>query len=480
MQQSISPASGLRPLLEPRSIAIVGVSAAGNRATLAFRNLEEQGYDGEIYLVNPKYRELYGRPCYPSLASIPADVDCAFLSIPAPGVIPTLQEAAAAGIPAAVVISSGFGEGDGTGREKAAALKELATASGIKVCGPNCLGIITPTNRSSAYGYTLPGGLQAGRVSGVFQSGAAMGAVVGELSRRGVGFRIAVSSGNEAIVDNSEYIEYFVEDSGTEVIVAFIEGIQDHQRFRRAAELARAKGKPIILIKIGRSPLGAKAALAHTGSVAGPDIAAEELFAETGVIRCHDFEELIETTVLVSIGRIPAGTGVACVTISGGEAGLYLDMNNIDGLGVSLPELSPATAATLREILPRFASVGNPLDATGAVALDTGLYKEVVRALLADERISVIAISDSVNERSPATKTVVEVLSAWTAKTEKCILLFTPNFGSNDGQLGAKLAGQGIPLLRGARAALAAIGNLTRFAKGRLAADSCDKRLVAT
>ncbi len=454
---------GLNPLLKPQSIAIVGVSESQNRATMAFHNLEQQGYSGDIYLVNPKYDKLYERRCYSSLKELPQIVDCVFLSIPAHIVFSTLQEAVSLGIPAAVIISSGFGEGEGFGKVEAQKLRELSQKSGLKICGPNCLGIITPSNRSSSYGYTLPEGLLSGRVSGIFQSGSVLETVVTELSQRGIGFNIAISSGNEIAVSNSEYLEYLAQDAETDIIVGYIENFQNIEQFRHAAELAREKRKPIILLKVGRSPQGAKAALAHTASYVGDDDVVEAVFQELGIVRCYDLAELIETTILFSLSNVPRNSGVACITFSGGDAGIYQDLNFAEKIGLYFPALSASSDVELRKLLPPFASVSNPLDATGAVALNEDLFCKVLNVFLVDPQINVIAVSGNPSGNTPATRTIITALKKIKPNTEKSVLFFSPTFGCYDGTFGTELAKNGIPVLRGARSAFAAIENLSSF-----------------
>ncbi|MEK5442999.1 acetate--CoA ligase family protein [Fredinandcohnia sp. FSL W7-1320] len=456
----------LEMLFRPNSIALVGISPKNNRATLAYQNLMKIGYTGEIYFVNAKYTEVHGQKCYPSISDIPTKIDSVYVSIPSDYVIPTLKEAVAKGAKGAVVITSGFGEGEGTGSEKSEELISFAKESGLAIAGPNCLGLISAANNFSAYGFFFPDGLKKGNVGGVFQSGGLMHAIAGELGNRGVGLSTIISSGNEMVVNSSHYIEYLATDPDTDVIIAFIEGIKDPERFSKAAEIAYKNRKPIILVKVGKSEKAAQAAVAHTGSMTGSDKVIETMFKQKGIIRVSDIDELIETTILFSNGVYPKGSGVAITTTSGGEAGMYSDIGQ--ELGVNFIDFNVSTKESLKNILPEFGSIGNPLDTTGNAALDKNMYSSCLNAIAQDENVDIIGVSqmditESALNNNKTTKVVVESMLDCFKLYKKPILLFTPNAGGADKKVGEMLLKKGIPLLTGAIPTYKAIQNLITY-----------------
>ncbi|MEH7014129.1 acetate--CoA ligase family protein [Neobacillus niacini] len=453
-------------LFKPKSIALVGISPKSNRATLAYQNLKEIGYTGEIYFVNAKYTEVHGQKCYSSMSEIPEKIDSVYVSIPSDHVLSTLKEAIAKGAKGAVVISSGFGEGEGAGKEKSEELIHFANDNGLAVAGPNCLGLISSANNFSAYGFFFPEGLKKGNVGGVFQSGGLMHAIAGELGNRGVGISTIVSSGNEMIVNSSHYIEYLANDPNTDVIMAFIEGIKDPERFIKAADIAYKNKKPIILVKVGKSEKAAQAAVAHTGSMTGSDKVIETMFKQKGIIRVSDVDELIETVILFSNGVSPKGVGVAITTTSGGEAGMYADLG--EELGIHFSEFSDHTKVKLKSVLPEFGALGNPLDTTGNAALDKSLYSSCLNAIAEDENVAIIGVSqmeitESALRNNKTTQVIVESIQDCYKQYNKPILLFTPNSGGADKRVGEMLLNKGIPLLTGAIPTFKAIRNLINY-----------------
>ncbi|NEU30974.1 acetate--CoA ligase family protein [bacterium LRH843] len=462
------PQYDLNMLFNPKSVAIVGISPNNNRSTLAYNNLMELGYQGDVYFINGKYTEVHGQKCYSSILEIPDQIDAVFISIPGDYVLPTLEDAVKKGAKGAVVISSGFGEGEGTGVEKSTQLLKLANENNLAICGPNCLGLVSPANDFSSYGFFFPEGMKKGKVGGVFQSGGLMHAIAGELGLRGVGLSKIVSSGNETIINSSHYIEYLANDPDTDIIMAFIEGIKDPARFVRAAEIAYHNKKPIVLVKVGKSEKAAQAAVAHTGSMTGSDSIIDTLFRQKGIIRVNDVDELIETVVLLNNSENPTGNGVAMTTTSGGEAGMYADLG--EELGIDFTEFGEQTKEKIKSILPEFGSLGNPLDTTGNAALDKSLYSACLNAIAEDENVNVIAVSqmeitESALKNNKTTQVIVESIQECKEKYNKPIILFTPNAGGADKIVGAMLAEKGIPLLIGAHATMKAVRNLIDYAK---------------
>jgi acetate---CoA ligase (ADP-forming) len=358
--------SDLTPLFAPAAVAVLGVSR--NPAKLGHRllqNVKEGGYTGALYPVNPAGAPILDLPTVASVEALPIGVDLALVSLPAPAVAPAIRALAARKVRAAVILSSGFGEVDADGRSAQAELLATARASGLRLVGPNCMGVYSaPARLNGTYFWDLP--KAAGGVSIVSQSGAYGGLIVRHLGGRGLGIARFVSIGNQVDVDVAEALDWLVDDPATTLIACFVEALRDGPRFLAAA--ARAAGrKPIVMLKGGRSEAGRRAAGSHTGSLAGAWEVYRAASASARVVLAEETEEFfdaIETLVAVPSAR-PAGRGVAVVTVSGGPSVVAADTAEREGLEV--PALDATTREALRGMLPSFAAVGNPVDLTPQV-----------------------------------------------------------------------------------------------------------------
>jgi acetate---CoA ligase (ADP-forming) len=358
--------SGLAALFAPSGVAVLGVSR--NPAKLGHRllqNVKESGYAGPIHPVNPSGEPILGCPTVPSVEALPAGVDLALVSLPAPAVPGAIAALAARGVRAAVILSSGFGEVDGDGRATQAGMLATARAAGLRLVGPNCMGVYSaPVSLNATYFWDLP--RADGGISIVSQSGAYGGLIFRHLGGRGLGVARFVSIGNQVDVEIAEVLDWLVDDPATTLIACFVEALRDGPRFLAAARRAAGR-KPIVMLKGGRSEAGRRAAGSHTGSLAGSWEVYRAACASARVVLAAETEEFfdaIETLVAIPTTR-PAARGVAVVTVSGGPSVIAADTLEREGLEV--PALSKATRAALREMLPPFAAVGNPVDLTPQV-----------------------------------------------------------------------------------------------------------------
>ena len=358
--------SDLTALFAPSSVAVLGVSR--NPAKLGHRllqNVREGGYAGTIHPVNPSGEPILGYPTVPSVAALPAGVDLALVSLPAPAVPDAIAALAARGVRAAVILSSGFGEVDDDGRSTQAGLLQRARTAGLRLVGPNCMGVYSaPARLNGTYFWDLP--RAAGGISIVSQSGAYGGLIFRHLGGRGLGVARFVSIGNQVDVEIGEVLEWLVDDPATTLIACFVEALRDGPRFLAAARCAAGR-KPVVMLKGGRSEAGRRAAGSHTGSLAGAWEVYRAACASARVVLADETEEFfdaIETLVAMPRTR-PAGRGVAIVTVSGGPSVIAADTAEREGLDV--PTLSEAARDTLRGLLPPFAAVGNPVDLTPQV-----------------------------------------------------------------------------------------------------------------
>src|SRR5215207_11154744 len=315
-------------LLRPKSIALVGASdsSRGGWVQEVYDNLDYCGFPAKIYLVNPKRRELWGRPVYPYFAAIPEAVDLAVTVIPPAQVVDTLAEAAAHGLKCALIYAAQFGEGgDAEGRKRAQALLALCDQHGLRISGPNCMGSLALREKLLLYPAKRVRTLAPGPVGVVFQSGGTFQFWLQQAALRGLDFSYAVSSGNELDLDLADYINFLVDDEHTKFIVCLVEGVRRPQAFMAAAEKALGAGKPILLVKVGRSERGKAATMSHTGAIAADDEVFDAVCRKYGIIRCPSLDDLMETTLAFSQGRLPKGNRIAMACYSGGAKGLVLD-----------------------------------------------------------------------------------------------------------------------------------------------------------
>jgi len=386
---------GLRALFNPKSVAIVGASdRPGNWSMRVFNTLRRFAFPGPIYPVNPRNKTVWnGETCYPSLSDLPEAPDHVVVIVPGAAAIDAIAEAGRVKARSATVFTGGFGEGgDPNGRELAVRLRQAIDAAGLAVSGPNCLGNLAAPHRFM----TIPDDriveLELGPVAIVGQSGGIVMAIQRALGARGVKTSYAITSGNEIGLYTSDYIRYLADDPHVKVIVCFIESIRHAAEFRRACEHARNVGKPIVAIKIGGSEESRRAALAHTGSLAG-SLQCFDAVAETvGVIRVDTLDEAVETAEYLSHAPSPKGPRLGGMTFSGGMKGMMLEAAERHGL--SFPPLARETLAKVGEVLGVGTSLGNPLDAGFAALSSPEAYFKCIEILRADPNIDVLLLQE--------------------------------------------------------------------------------------
>ena len=381
--------ASMRAIFAPQSIAVVGVSRRrGQLGTEIFHNLRTTGFTGAVYAVNPNAPEIEGTKSYPSLTAIDGPVDLALIAVPAANVESVIDDCVAKGVGAVVVITAGFGETGEEGRATERRLLEKVRAAGIRMVGPNCMGVINTdpaVNMHATFSGIYP---PAGNVAMSSQSGALGLAILDYAKSLNIGFSTFISVGNKADVSGNDLIQYWAEDPNTDVMLLYLESFGNPRKF---GEIARRVGrkKPIIAVKAGRSKAGARAASSHTGALAQSDAIITDLFRQAGVIRTETLEELFDVAALLSNQPLPVGPRVAIMTNAGGPGILAADACEASGL--ELAQLSSETTAKLRELLPPAASVGNPVDMIASATHDQ--YRRTLQLLLADPNVdSIIAI----------------------------------------------------------------------------------------
>jgi acetate---CoA ligase (ADP-forming) len=358
----VTPAR-LRSFFAPKSIAMVGASDNSGWGRFIVTSCLTTGFAGPVIPVHPKAKTAFGRPVVPNLRDLEEPVDLAFILAPLPAVETVLDDMSAAGVKNAIVLASGYREVGGEGVRLEDSMVARAVANDVTVLGPNCLGFLNAHTRSAPYALTLPPPLAAGPVGIVLQSGALASVVLAFTRAHNIGLSILTSVGNESMMKTTDVLEYLIEDEATKVIALFLEEIGDPVRFARMAERADAAGKPIVALKVGSSPLGQEAALAHTGSVAGDDAVIDAALRQLNVIRVTSLEALLSTAALLGYNRWPGGRRMGVLTASGGACDIIADTASAEG--IEIPAFSAETSAAIAPHLPPFASAKNPLDVTG-------------------------------------------------------------------------------------------------------------------
>lgn len=385
----------LTPLLAPQSIAVVGASA--NPAKLGhvlLKNIVEYRFAGEIFPVNSQGEEVLGIHAYRSIAELPHPVDLAVISIPGKFVLSSIEECAGLGVKAVIILSSGFGEMGGEGSACQARIKEIARSTGMRIVGPNCMGIYNISHHCNAtYFWQLP--RKEGRLSFISQSGAYGGIFFHEIKKRDLAITKFISIGNMVDIDHADVLEYLKKDRETEIIALFIEEIKDGPKFIRAV---RDIGKPVIALKVGKTRAGKRAALSHTGSMAGSYEAFKTMGAQFGITVAESSDEFFDAikAFLSNNGILPRSFSTAIMTISGGPSVVASDACELSGMEV--PELDAKTRAEIAPLLPEFAALSNPVDMTPQI--NPKNYGAVVDRVLANDYLgSCIAINCGLDSR---------------------------------------------------------------------------------
>ena len=405
-------------LVAPRNVVIVGASdRPGNWALRAWRNLQRYQFPGRIFLINPRRDEILGEKCYPDFAALPEPPDHLLVVVPASAVPDVLEEGAAAGARSATVFSSGFGEAfDKEGAALGVKLREVIARTGLGVSGPNCMGNICKPARFVTLTEDRPLDMTSGEVALVGQSGGVMIFINQALEERGMSARYLITSGNEAGLQVADYIAWFASDAALKVIIVYVEAVADLGKFTAACKLAREAGKSVIAIKLGQSEEGRKAALAHTGSLAGSVAAFDAVAAEAGVIRADTLDDAVELAELLAHTGGATGRRLGAITLSGAYRGLLLDA--AERCGMSFPRLAPQTVARLEKVLGVGSLISNPIDGGFGVLSSAEAYKDCIEAMQADPEIDMVLLQEAVPREpgSQRAENYIRLVNAYVAE----------------------------------------------------------------
>ncbi|WP_454675302.1 acetate--CoA ligase family protein [Achromobacter pestifer] len=381
-------------LTQPRSVMIVGASTTPGTLghTTVVNVLEHSDFDGEVHLVNPKGGELFGKPLHAGVAAVPAQgIDVAMLLVPAESAVDTLRACAEKGVRYAIVFTGGFAELGEAGRTVEADMLAVAQRTGMRLYGPNCAGMTMLAPRLGlTFSTEFRNDGRTGKLSriGLVTQGGGLGRSLMQGNERGVCFSRWFSTGNELDLDSADFINWLAHDPGTDLICAVMEGIRSGPRFLAAAAAARRAGKPLIALKIGRSDFGKKAAQSHTASLAGEDDVNDAVFAQYGVIRVEDLDELLDVASLFSRVGVRSLRNI-CVYSSSGGAGV-LSADKVGEAGLAMAELAAETVAEMKRHAPAYAALTNPVDLTTKALVDPNLARRCLAPLFADPGVDAV------------------------------------------------------------------------------------------
>jgi acetate---CoA ligase (ADP-forming) len=460
-------------LLSPASVAIVGTSPSGGYGGSAHLNLQRFGYNGRLYSVNPKYQEVFGNPSFARLADLPEVVDCVVVGVAAKAALEIVEDAARLGVRNVVLLASGFAESDDEGQQLQRRLAAVAGEAGVSVCGPNCLGFINLAAGIVPFAGGIPAELTRGSLAIVSQSGGISTELTSCFQSRSVGLSYVVSSGNGAVTTIEDYIAFLAQSPEVGVIALVVEGFRKPRLLVEALELAAAAGKPVVALKLGASPQGARQVASHTGALAGDDRVIDALFERWGVARVVNLDDLIETAICLTVAARPTRMKIAVVTGSGGRASLSADLSS--SVGLELADYAPATREQLEALLPPFATISNPLDVTGPVYQQDDNYVALMRTVAEDPDVGLLAVYQSAAKStgpSPKHKDRNLRLAGLVADAAHAVdtpvVAFTTTVGGEiDLALARLLHERGVPLLLGGDRAMRAIASLMSYQQFR-------------
>jgi acetyl coenzyme A synthetase (ADP forming)-like protein len=392
-------AESMRPLLAPETVAVIGASRDPHKiGARVLRALQSAGYTGSVYPVNPNAAEIGGLRAFPSARDLPSGVDLAIITVPPECVLGAVEDCAVASVRSLVVITAGFAEVGEEGRARQEALTERVRSHGMRMIGPNCLGLLNLDPRLRLNASFSPVMSPPGNIALSSQSGALGIAILRLAADRQIGLSAFVSVGNKADVSSNDLLEYWEGDPRTGVILLYLESFGNPRRFARIARRI-SRHKPIVALKAGRTSAGSRAAGSHTAALAARDAAVDALFRQTGVIRAETIDELFDIASCLDAQPLPAGSRVAIVTNAGGPGILAVDA--CDAAGLQVPELLPETQRLLRTFLPPTASATNPVDMVASAGAEH--YRQVIETVLAaDNTDALLVVYTQADDGDPA------------------------------------------------------------------------------
>jgi acetyltransferase len=417
----------LTPLFAPRSLAIIGASERGHYPVSIHKNLTQAGFPAEsMYAVNPRQQQVFGMPCYPSVKAIPGPVDLGIVVVPHAFVNAVARECVEKGVRALSVISNGFAEVGEEGKTRQDELSAIARANGVAMLGPNSLGYLCPRSKALLWSSPLPRDLRHGNLAAIFHSSGMLNLIVAMGCQRGLGFALGVAPGNEAGLNLSDYLQWAIDDPETKVIATVIESIRNPQAFRDLVERAARLRKPVIALRLGKSPRAKRSIASHTGSLASSGEAWDAFFDQKGVIGVNNLDEVLEAAaflVTADTARLKTNQ-LGLLTISGGDCSLLSDI--CDRNGLVLPDLEPATRAVIAQELGKDSFLGNPLDVEDLLTSKPDGFYRSLEAFAQAPNFSVIGCRLNIPDRvSDRLREGYQAVTETVRKSGKQLVLFS-------------------------------------------------------
>ena len=434
---------------------------------MIIESLDRVGFPGPIYPINPKHEKLFGRPCYASIADLPEGVDVLAVGVNHTRVVEQMRIAAQRGVRSAVVFDGGFAERGDEGQRRQDELAAICREAGIALCGPNCMGVVNPHAQSMIYIQTLHDPtLLGGNVGLISQSGSIAIALLADCRR--FGFSHVISSGNEAVLKAVDFLDYLIDDQATKIIALFLESARETDRFVAALDRAAARGKPVVVLKVGRSERARRAITSHTGGLAGESRVFSAVLRAHRAIEVNELDEMVEVLACCQGPRWPTGRRLTVMTASGGLAELLLDQAIAAGL--DLPPLTPAARVEMQGAIGVLSGDGNPLDAWGNGDYTTN-FPRAITLLAADPTYDVVTFcGDSFDDQPFGTPdrllAYARILAEGAAHSTKPFYYMTTRSGIFRKDVLAFLREHGIPLIGGTRQGLGAIDRLAGWTQG--------------
>lgn len=453
----------LEPFFRPRSVAIIGASPKQKKVGYVIAKNFAESFKGKFFMVNPTAQEIFGHRSYPSIKSVPEEVDLAVIAVPAPVVPEVLEECGEKGAKAAIVISGGFKEVGGDGAKLEEELAGVARRYGIRLMGPNCMGVFDSDSMVDTlfiprYRLKRP---PKGGISFISQSGASGIAFLDWAAGERIGISKFASYGNAADVSEADLLEFLAADEETRVIAMYLEGIKDGRKFVKVVGQA-SRVKPVLVLKAGSTISGARAALSHTGALAGSDEVFDAVVKQTGMIRVYDWEEMFDFARVLAYQPVAKGDRVAVVT-NGGGAGVMI-ADEIEKLGLRLAELGERTHAELKAKFPSHVVVNNPVDLTGDA--DNERYSVAIKAVLADEGVDSLLLVCIPHTPAVDLESFVDVVMDSWSKWGKPLVVCLPG-GRVSLELREIFEDRGVPTYPTPRRAARSLYALAKYGKSK-------------
>ncbi|WP_066497251.1 acetate--CoA ligase family protein [Abyssisolibacter fermentans] len=453
----------LNKLLKPKSIAVVGASEKEGFSGATCKNLIQSELNDNVFFINPNRDTVMGKKCYTSLKDVSKTIDLVIICTPIKIVNKILEEAGELGCKAAIVYASGYSESGEEGRKIEAELVQICKKYDISLMGPNCMGFINYSNRIYSFGVQLDNYNKNGGIGLISQSGQICETLM-FMSK--VKLSYLISCGNSSVTQLEDYLDFLVEDKDTKVIAVYLEGLKNTPKFIETLRKAAIKGKPIVVLKSGRSEKAQEIATAHTGSLTGSDKSFDAIFEKFGVIRVDDIEELVQTAMFFStIRKLPKKSNFASMNLSGGETTICADV--ADMYNISFPQFSDYTLDKLKEMLPDYSTPNNPLDMTASLSYDPDLYAEAIKVVMDDPMVDMVLLGVNIHDRLiegdivvPMTEGIVKVANMEGTKPVAVLSFFE---STREKGIREKLESAGVPILPSAKNAFNVLKHLTNF-----------------